>query len=129
MEAHPDGQTLTDALVTPGPAARLAASTLEITLPADGHSAALVDIVLLDEAGRVAAADDRPVRCQIVGGVDFLGLENGCPFDLTCYALATRSTWHGQAVVYLRAGEETGDAALVLAANGLPTVKVTVHLT
>lgn len=129
VEAHRAGETLTDALGTPGSAARLEASTLEITLPADGHSAALVDLALLDESGRVAASDDRPVRCQIVGSMDFLGLENGCPFDLTCYALTTRSTWHGRAVVYLRAGEEKGDAALVLAANGLPTVKVTVHLT
>ncbi len=117
-----------DVLQTPGHAVRLCTGATELTLPADGHTTVRVDISLLDEQGHYAAGDDRPVRCQVLGDVTFMGLENGCPFDLTPYALPTRSTWQGRGVVYLRAGTEKGEALLSLKAENLPEVRVKVRL-
>ena len=59
------------------------------------------------------------IACQTVGDVQFLGLENGCAFDLTSYASTKRPTWHGRATVYVRTGKTPGTAELHLKAEGL----------
>ena len=47
---------------------------------------------------------DEPVTVQITGDATVIGFENGNPADLTPFASPARPTWHGRAVIYLRAG-------------------------
>ena len=71
-----------------------------------------VEVALLDANGNLACADDKTVYYQLVGDGEILGIENGRPDDLTCYAEKFRSTYNGRAIVYIRAGETCGNITL-----------------
>lgn len=62
-----------------------------------------VEVSLLDADGNIAGADDKCVYYQLIGDGEILGIENGKPDDLTCYAEKHRFTHNGRAVVYIRA--------------------------
>ena len=81
-------------------------------LPADGQAVAQVEVTLLDSLGRIAAAQDEEIFYQIVGDVEILGIENGCPDDLTPYAQRSRRTHDGRAIVYIRAGRMADEITL-----------------
>ncbi|MBE0600401.1 MAG: DUF4982 domain-containing protein, partial [Firmicutes bacterium] len=113
-----DGETVTDTLVTTGKAVTLAANVWS----EQGDGMQQIEISLLDADGRIAMSDDRQLNGKVSGGGEFMGIENGCATDLTSYASATRPTWHGRAIVYMR---KTGTAELRLTAEGLPPVTLT----
>ena len=120
-------ETTSFELHTPKDAVVLEAAADKKSLPADGQSIWQIEIALKDIDGRIAVADDRPITCQVVGDMQFMGLENGCAHDLTSYASATRPTHHGRAIVFLRAGLIPGKAELHLSAQGLKKTVVTLQ--
>jgi beta-galactosidase/beta-glucuronidase len=122
-------ETSSASLTTPQEAVKIEAIPDVKALPADGQAVFQVEVALRDASGNIAAADDRMICCQIVGGAVFLGLENGSPSDLTSYASATRSTYHGRAIIYVRAGRTVGKAELHLRAEGLPEMVVALNMT
>ncbi len=61
-----------------------------------------IEVVILDKNGNIASADDKVIYYQLIGGGEILGIENGKPDDLTCYAENYRSTYNGRAIVYIR---------------------------
>ena len=61
-----------------------------------------LEIELIDKNGNTASADDKVIYYQLVGDGGILGIENGKPDDLTCYAEKYRSTYRGRAIVYLK---------------------------
>ena len=65
-----------------------------------------VEVTLCDKNGNVAAADDKCVYYQLLGNGEIMGIENGKPDDLTCYAEKHRSTYRGRAIVYIRATDK-----------------------
>ncbi len=110
-------ETCTDALFTPGKAAAIAA---ELCSGAE-DGMRQIEVCLTDADGKVAATDDRELRCEVLGSGEFMGMENGCPHDLTSYASDTRSTYRGRLIVYIRKG---GTASARLSAPGLQPVTV-----
>ncbi len=116
LRAVIDGAEDTLSTVKPAAAIRLLAD--RSSLPADGQSAAQVEICLVDENGQPAL--DEVLLCQPVGEITLLGIENGKPDDLTPYTENRRVTLNGRAIACLRAGTRSGKAVLhVLAASGL----------
>ncbi len=61
-----------------------------------------LEVAILDPKGNIAAADDKVIYYQLIGDGKILGIENGKPDDLTCYAENYRSTYNGKAIVYVR---------------------------
>jgi len=122
-------ETASASLITPGEAVKIEASSDAETLFADGQAICQVEVALLDSTGNLAAADDRMITCRVLGDATFLGLENGSPSDLTSYASATRATYMGRAIVYVRACNTPGMAELHLSAQGLCETVVTLILT
>ena len=106
-------------IVTSGKAVKIEAVPDVNMLPADGQAVCQVEVALRDDAGNLAATDDRMIICHVLGGAQFLGLENGSPTDLTSYASFTRPTYQGRAIVYVRAGCTPGKVELHLSAPGL----------
>ncbi len=62
-----------------------------------------VEVSLLDANGNLAGTDDKCIYYQLLGNGEIIGIENGKPDDLTCYAEKYRSTYRGRAIVYIRA--------------------------
>ena len=61
-----------------------------------------IEVSLLDKNGNMASANDKVIYYQVLGDGEILGIENGKPDDLTCYAENYRSTYRGRAIVYLK---------------------------
>jgi hypothetical protein len=121
-------ETAFASITTPGKAVKIEAVPDVNTLPADGLAVCQVEVSLRDSSGNFAAADDRMITCHVLGDAQFLGLENGSAIDLTSYASATRPTYQGRAIVYVRAGRTPGKAELHLSAPGLCETVVTLTL-
>ena len=122
------GQTASASLTTPGEAVKIEAAPDVRSLSADGQAVFQVEVALRDAFGNLAATDDRMITCRVLGDAEFLGLENGSPVDLTSYASATRPTYHGRAIVFVRAGCAAGKAELHLSAPGLKEAVVTLAM-
>ncbi len=122
-------ESVNASLCTAGPAMKIEAVPDVKSLTADGQAVYQVEVALRDDAGNLAAADDRMVTCHVLGGAKLLGLENGSPTDLTSYKSATRPTHHGRAIVYVRAGRTPGKAELRLSTPGLCNAVVTLSMT
>ena len=73
-----------------------------------GEDVIQLEAVLLDKDGR--PAQDEVIRCQVLGDVEILGMENGLPDDLTPYSEHFRTTGEGTLTVYLRKGKSEGKA-------------------
>ena len=101
-----------DELRTPSPAEKICLQPDVVNLPPDGESVAQIEVLLADENGAPAAADDKELYYQLLGDGEILGIENGKKDDLTPYAARYRSTFRGRALVYVRAGTVPGPLQL-----------------
>ncbi|MFH1512607.1 MAG: glycoside hydrolase family 2 TIM barrel-domain containing protein, partial [Bacillota bacterium] len=110
-------ETAADTLTTPDKAVKLEATC--VSEKTDGMRQ--IEVCLRDQNGLTAATDDRPLTGSVLGEGEFMGIENGCGHDLTSYAGATRPTWRGRAIVYVR---KTGKAEARLSVPGLPPVAI-----
>ncbi len=77
-----------------------------------------LEISLLDKNGNTASADDRILDFEITGDGEIIGLENGKPDDLTCYAEKYRSTYRGRMIAYIRRRKKTGEYNLNIKMRG-----------
>ncbi len=66
-----------------------------------------IEVAILDKNSNIASADDKVIYYQLIGDGEILGIENGKPDDLTCYAENYRSTYYGRAIVYVRKNSES----------------------
>ena len=103
LEARTEGAS--DLLATPGKACSLK-WIRNASQP--GENVIQLEAVLLDKDGR--PAQDEVIRCQVLGDVEILGMENGLPDDLTPYSEHFRTTGEGTLTVYLRKGKSEGKA-------------------
>ena len=103
LEARTEGAS--DLLATPGKACSLK-WIRNASQP--GEDVIQLEAVLLDQDGR--PAQDEVIRCQALGDVEILGMENGLPDDLTPYSEHFRTTGEGTLTVYLRKGKSEGKA-------------------
>ncbi len=106
-----------DTLCTAGEATEILLESETKTLRAEGQEVVQVEVYLKDEKGHPAR--DREIRCQVLGDLELLGIENGRPDDLTPYSENHRETLEGRAILYLRAGTEKGDAEIHVTSGGL----------
>ena len=107
LEAKTEGAE--DRLSTPGKACSL---KWVCAGPEQGDDVIQLEAVLLDKDGQ--PAQDEVIRCQVLGDLEILGMENGIPDDLTPYTESFRSTREGTLTVYLRKGK-TGGKMMVYA--------------
>ena len=65
-----------------------------------------LEVAVVDKNRNIASSDDKIIYYQLIGDGEILGIENGKPDDLTCYAENYRSTYNGRAIVYIRKNAE-----------------------
>ena len=109
---------LEDRLSTPLPAESVDCVCIRDQHGDDAAEVIQVEVYLKDGEGRPAL--DEVIRCQAVGDLELLGMENGIPDDLTPYSAPFRSTLNSRMIVYLRKTGESGENSLYLkSASGL----------
>ena len=77
-----------------------------------------MEAILLDNQGKPAVDDI--VRCQVVGDIQILGLENGIPDDLTPYSEHFRTTREGSVTIYIRQGKTKRKAQIYVSTDNGP---------
>ena len=105
LEARTEGAE--DRLATPGKACALRWIRAEAEAEGDVIQ---MEAELLDRDGNPAL--DEVIRCQTLGDLKILGMENGLPDDLTPYSEPFRTTREGSLTVYLRRGGAGGKALI-----------------
>ncbi|MBQ8161899.1 MAG: DUF4982 domain-containing protein [Clostridia bacterium] len=109
-----------DRLVTSGAPAELSLKAWEPERTCREDGTYLLEVTLLDGEGRICTEHDIPVRAQLVGDGEIIGIENGQPDDLTPYRSRTRSTFRGRQMIYVRR-TGAGDISVCLSAESIPT--------
>jgi hypothetical protein len=129
------GGAAADALESTLPAARLhlrewKPATAETAWPtarpmAGKYRVAQIEAALLDEAGRLCAAESRMVEVSLAGPGAILGLENGDIADCSEYAAPRRRLYRGRLIIYtLLETEAKEPVTLTAAAEGLPPAAI-----
>lgn len=119
----PDGQRVK--LISAGAAAGLRLTVAD-ALCADGEDVAQVLVQAVDGAGDPVYTDSSMLYVEVSGAATLLGIDNGCQFDNERYTLPCRRLYHGQMVVYVRAGEEAGEATVTVAGESFAAVRAVV---
>ena len=65
-----------------------------------------VEITVLDEKGRRVTTDQSRIDIRIEGNVEYLGLDNGDPRDVTDYRASFRNALEGRLMLYFRKKED-----------------------
>ncbi len=65
-----------------------------------------VEISVLDEKGRRVTTDQSRIDIRIEGNVEYLGLDNGDPRDVTDYRASFRNALEGRLMLYFRKKED-----------------------
>lgn len=101
-----------DKLSSPEKAEKIILTADRNAVSANGEDVLHIEISLEDINGNLACGDDKRIYYQLVGDAQIIGIENGKPDDLTCYAEKYRDTYRGRALVYLRTGDMKGEITL-----------------
>lgn len=100
-----------DSLKTPDKPARI------VLKPLINGDIAQVEVEYCDRAGNLCPDEDM-LYFELIGGAELLGIENGKPDDLTCYAENCRRAYLGRAIAYIRLSGD-GSALYVRSENGI----------
>ncbi len=95
------------------------AEKIQVTPYDENAEIVQLEISLLDKNGNIASADDRILDFEVTGDAELIGLENGKPDDLTCYAEKFRSTYTGRMIAYIRRRKNTGEYNLNIKMRGI----------
>ncbi len=124
LRAETDSQHSTT-LSTAGEPARLRLSPDRRTISADGQDLSYIVVEVVDREGRVCP--DAAISCQahVSGQGQLLAAASASMTDREPSTSPVVTTWHGRAILVVRATQKTGRAVVSLKANGLPTSSIT----
>ena len=116
-----DGKEVSrDTLSTAGPVHGIRLSCDRTVLPADGMSAAYVEVELVDAAGNVVPNADVPLRASISGtGAYLAAFGSGNPVTDENYARGAFTSYRGRACAIIRSGYEAGQVCLTVESGGM----------
>jgi beta-galactosidase len=130
--ATKNGKKLTAKVETTSEAYQIVATPSKTILIADGMDATVVNISVIDRKGRLVPTANHLMKFTPTGDVKIIGVGNGDPSSHEADQYLTggwqRSLFNGYAQVIVQSGKTSGNATLMISADGLPakTLKLTV---
>lgn len=97
-------------------------------IEADGHSAAYVQVELIDEKGRVVPDASVPLTASVKGAAVLAGFGSANPITDENYTTGTFTSYEGRAMAVIRSGYTQGEASLTVSAEGMADVSVTLTI-
>lgn len=117
-----------DTLYSDHAAEQLTIAADKMTLPADGHSVALVDITLTDKHGIRYELEDRLVSWQVEGVACDIRLDNGNAWSQLPFDACEMPLHNGHLLLLLRAGHTPGKVTLRVRVEGFEERRLTFTL-
>ena len=112
---------------TTGDAARLVLHADRDSVAADGEDAFVVDVEVVDAAGRGVPTAGDPVSFQVAGDAKIIGVGNGDPSSHEPDKAEARHAFNGRCAVIVQAGTGPGEIRVDATASGLAPGSVTVR--
>lgn len=116
-----------DTLHTVGEAVSLKITADKTALDADGEALCFAVVELADRNGNPVHYAERSVSATVEGAATLLAFGSARPKTEENYTVGTGTTYHGKLLAVLRAGTQSGDAILKVAAEGFP--EAVLHIT
>ena len=110
-------------LVTTGSAQRIRLVPEKSVMAADGHDLIYVNIEITDRDGRVVPDAAVALRADVSGAGRLAGFGSANPITEEDYTDSETVSYHGQALLIMRAGYESGTCSVEICANGFEPVK------
>ena len=117
-QGKPVGESV---LETTGPAVALRLEADRQSLSADTLDLCYVTATLVDGQGRRVYNDDRELSAFLRGPGTLAGFGSNNPCTEESYGTGRRFTWHGHAMLVLRAGDAPGQLELTVSTQGMET--------
>jgi beta-galactosidase len=110
-------------LVTTGSAQRIRLVPEKSVMAADGHDLSYVNIEITDRDGRVVPDAAVALRADVSGAGRLAGFGSANPITEEDYTDSETVSYHGRALLIMRAGYESGTCSVEICANGFEPVK------
>lgn len=94
-------------------------------IPADGHSVAMIDVLLEDRFGSRYMLEDRRVHVKAEGTPVTILMDNGNAWSLEPFRKNESCTDHGHLLVLIQASEESGTTEVTLDVEGFGERRIT----
>ena len=111
-------------LKTAGAPARIEVKADRPALLADGQDLCNVEVCVVDKEGTVVPSASNQIGFDVNGPVRLIGVDNGDLTSNEAYQTNRRKAFQGRCLAVLRAGKDTGEAELLVTAEGLPAQKI-----
>jgi len=118
-----------DALTSDHGAHSLRVAADRMQMPADGRSAAMIDLIIEDAHGRRYALENRKVTVRACGAPVRILMDNGDASCVGSFARAQQETFNGHLLVLLLAGCEAGETKITLDVEGFGEREIALMLT
>ncbi len=112
---------------TTGAAARILLAADRARVAADGEDVAVVEVRVVDAAGRLVRVADDEIAFRVSGSGKLIGVGNGDPSSHEPDKGATRHAFNGLCAAIVQAGREPGDLHLEATAPGLAAGEVVIR--
>lgn len=119
---------VTDTVATTGAPAALRARIDRTTLTGDNEDSALVEVDVVDAAGRVVPTASNRVSFQADGPIAVVGVGNGDPSCHEPDRATSRSTYAGHCLGVVQARNSSGVATIRISSPGLKPVLITLRV-
>jgi len=126
--AYKKGKKMVSRVETTGEAYRVVLTPARTALPADGSSATVLNVSVVDKEGREVPDAGNRMRFSVVGDAAIIGVGNGDPSchepDKCANEDWSRSLFNGKAQVILQAGHTKGTIIFKASGDGLVSGEV-----
>ena len=117
-----------DVLYSDHEAENLTVTVDRASLPADGRSVAMIDLVIDDKHSRRFMLEDKDVTVTATGAPVEIRMDNGNPWDTGAFLRTECPTHHGHLLVIVKAGTVPGEVNLTLDIADFSRREITLHL-
>lgn len=125
VKAYQDGKlAVSDAVITPGPAAQLRVTKISLK-PLNTENVALLKIEWLDKRGNLVSEPQGTVSCKVEGPGKFIAMENAATDVQDVSLTSTARMLTGTVVAYVQSTATSGTIRVICEAEGLRPVITT----
>jgi len=117
-----------DVLYSDHEAENLTVTVDRASLPADGRSVAMIDLVIDDKHSRRFMLEDKGVTVTATGAPVEIRMDNGNPWDTGAFLRTECPTHNGHLLVIVKAGTVPGEVNLTLEIADFGRREITLHL-
>ncbi len=123
-----DGKVVAERFLnTAGRPARIRLIPDRTKLHADGQDVCYIAAEILDKDGNLCPNAENEITFTADGTVDIIGVDNGCPYDITPVRTNKKNAFYGKCMLVVRNNGSEGNMRIIAHSEGLRGAETTIH--